>query len=422
MDIPRPDQARKKRRRRIVSIAGGLIVIALITVGLSQLRPAAPPVERGSLLFDTVKRGELLRQVRGNGTLVPQEIRWIPTINQGRVERILVLPGARVTKDTVLVELSNPEVTQAAFDAESLVKTAEADLANLRVQLDSQKLTQRSAVATAQANYSSAKLDLEVNDALAKDGLVPAITLKQAKAKAQELASLLEIEEERLKISADSTAAQLAAQETKLVQLRGQLELKKQQVDALKIRAGVDGVLQRLGDLTNPLQEGEQLGAGALVARVAEPAHLKAAIKIAETQAKDIQLDQVAEIDTRNGVIPGHVIRVDPAVENGTVTVDVALDGPLPKGARPDLSVDGTIQLERLEDVLFVGRPVQAQPESLVSLFKVTPSGREATRVQVKLGRSSVGAIEVMEGLQIGDTIILSDMSQWDSFERVRLN
>jgi HlyD family secretion protein len=422
MDIPRPDQARKKRRRRIITVAGGLLVIALITVGLARLKPAAPPVERGSLLFDTVKRGELLRQVRGNGTLVPQEIRWIPTINQGRVERILVLPGARVTKDTVLVELSNPEVTQAAFDAESLVKTAEADLANLRVQLDSQKLTQRSVVATAQANYSSAKLDLEVNDALAKDGLVPAITLKQAKAKAAELASLLEIEEERLKISADSTAAQVAAQQTKLTQLRGQLALKKQQVDALKIRAGVDGVLQRLGDLTNPLQEGEQLPAGALVARVAEPARLKAAIKIAETQAKDVQLDQVAEIDTRNGVIAGHVIRVDPAVENGTVTVDVALDGALPKGARPDLSVDGTIQLERLEDVLFVGRPVQAQPESLVSLFRVTPGGREATRVQVKLGRSSVGAIEVMEGLQIGDTIILSDMSQWDSFERVRLN
>jgi len=234
--------------------------------------------------------------------------------------------------------------------------------------------------------------------------------------------SLLQIEEERLKISADSTAAQLASQETKLAQLRGQLELKKQQVEALKIRAGVDGVLQRLGDLTNPLQEGEQLAAGALVARVAEPEHLKAAIKIAETQAKDVQLDQPAEIDTRNGIIPGHVIRVDPAVENGTVTVDVALDGPLPKGARPDLSVDGTIQLERLEDVLFVGRPVQAQPESLVSLFKVTPNGREATRIQVKLGRSSVGAIEVINGLQIGDTIILSDMSQWDSFERVRLN
>ncbi len=422
MDIPRPDQARKKRRRRIVAVCGALIVIALITVGLSQLKPAAPPVERGSLLFDTVKRGQLLRQVRGNGTLVPQEIRWIPTINQGRVERILVLPGARVKADTVLVELSNPEVTQAAFDADALVKTAEADMANLRVQLDSQKLTQRSAVASARANYSSAKLDLEVNEELTKSGLVPAITLKQSKAKAEELASLLEIEEERLKIGDDAAAAQIKAQETKLAQLKGQLELKRQQVDALKIRAGVDGVLQRLGDLTSQLQEGEQLPAGALVARVAEPSRLKAAIKIAETQAKDVQLDQFAEIDTRNGVIPGHVIRVDPAVENGTVTVDVALDAALPKGARPDLSVDGTIQLERLEDVLYVGRPVQGQPDTLVSLFKVTPGGREATRIQVKLGRSSVSAIEVLQGLQLGDQIILSDMSQWDSYERVRLN
>jgi HlyD family secretion protein len=295
-------------------------------------------------------------------------------------------------------------------------------MANLKVQLDSQKLTQRSAVATAKSNYSSAKLDLEVNDVLAKSGLVPAITLKQSKAKAEEMASLLEIEEERLKISADSTAAQIASQETKLEQLRGQLELKKQQVDALKIRSGVDGVLQRLGDLTNPLQEGEQLSAGALVARVAEPNHLKAAIKIAETQAKDVQLDQLAEIDTRNGVIPGHVIRVDPAVDNGTVTVDIALDAPLPKGARPDLSVDGTIELERLQDVLYVERPVQGQPESLVSLFKVGTNGREAARTQVKLGRSSVSTIEILQGLQIGDQIILSDMSQWDSFERVRLN
>ncbi len=403
-------------------LLGGLAAVTLITVGLAQLKPAAPPVERGSLLFDTVKRGQLLRQVRGNGTLVPQEIRWIPTINQGRVERIVVLPGARVKADTVLVELSNPDVIQAEFDARSLVKTSEADLANLKVQLDSQKLTQRSVVATARSNFSSAKLDLEVNDSLAKSGLVPAITLKQSKAKAEELSSLLEIEEERLKIGDDAAAAQIAAQETKLAQLRGQLELKRQQVEALKIRAGVDGVLQRLGDLTNPLQEGQQLPAGALVARVAEPNHLKAAIKIAETQAKDIQLDQFAEIDTRNGIIPGHVIRVDPAVDNGTVTVDVALDAPPPKGARPDLSVDGTIQLERLEDVLYVGRPVQGQPESLVSLFKVSEGGRAATRVQVKLGHSSVSAIEILQGLQTGDTIILSDMSQWDSFERVRLN
>jgi HlyD family secretion protein len=332
------------------------------------------------------------------------------------------LPGARVKADSVLVELSNPDVIAAEFDAKSLLKTAEADLTNLRVQLNSQKLTQKSMVATAQANYSSANLDLEVNDALAKSGLVPMITLKQSKAKAEELASLLEIEQERLKINDDAAAAQIASQETKLAQLRGQLELKHQQVEALKIRPGVDGVLQRLGDLTTQLQEGQQLPAGALVARVAEPNRLKAAIKIAETQAKDVQEDQFAEIDTRNGVIPGHVIRVDPAVENGTVTVDVALDAPLPRGARPDLSVDGTIQLERLDDVLYVGRPVQGQPDTLVSLFKVTEGGRAATRIQVKLGRSSVSTIEVIQGLQLGDQIILSDMSQWDSFERVRLN
>jgi HlyD family secretion protein len=422
MDIPRPDQARKKRRRRIIISLSVLAAISLITVGLARLKPAAPPVERGSLLFDVVKRGQLLRQVRGNGTLVPQEIRWIPTINPGRVERIVVLPGARVTKDTILVELSNPEVTQAAFDAESVVKTAEADLANLRIQLDSQRLTQRSMVATARANYNSAKLDLEVNEELTRSGLVPAITYRQSKAKAEELASLLEIEEERLKIIAEAAAAQVVAQETKLVQLRGQRDLKLKQVEGLKIRPGVDGVLQRLGDMANPLQEGQQLAAGALVARVAEPARLKAAIKISETQAKDIQLDQVAEIDTRNGIIPGHVIRVDPAVENATVTVDVALDGTLPKGARPDLSVDGTIELERLEDVLFVGRPVQSQPESQMMVFKVTEGGRAASRVVVKLGRGSVGNIEVIQGLNVGDQIILSDMSQWDAFERVRLN
>ena len=421
MDIPRPDQARKIRRRRIAMVIGSLALISLITLGLGRLKPAAPPVERGSLLFDTVKRGELLRQVRGNGTLVPQEIRWIPTISPGRVERILVLPGARVKADTVLVELSNPEVAQAAFDAESAVKTAEADLANLRVTLESQKLTQRSAVASAHANYNSAKLEFEANENLAKDNLVPAIILKQSRGKAEELASVLGIEEERLKIGADAAAAQLAGQETKLTQLRAQLQLKRVQVEGLKIRPGVNGVLQRLGDLANPLQEGQQLAAGALVARVADPARLKAAIKIAETQAKDVQLDQAAQIDTRNGLIPGHVVRVDPAVENGTVTVDVALDAPLPKGARPDLSVDGTIELERLRDVLYVGRPVQGQPESLVSLFKVLEGGRAANRVQVKLGRSSVSAIEVVQGLQVGDTIILSDMSQWDAFERVRL-
>jgi len=424
MDIPRPDQARKKRRQRIVALLAGLAAVALITVGLAHLKPAAPPVERASLLFDTVKRGELLRQVRGNGTLVPMEIRWIPTLNSGRVEQILVWPGTRVQADTVLVELSNPDVNQAAFDAESQLKTAEADLENLRVQLDSQKLTQRSAVATAEANYSSAKLDLEVNEALATNGLVPAVTLKQSRAKADELSKVLDIERERLTISADAVKAQLAAQETKVIQLRAQLELKRHQVEGLKIRAGMDGVLQRLGDPANPLplQFGQQLPAGALVARVANPAKLKADIKIAETQAKDVQIDEIAQIDTRNGIVQGHVMRVDPAVENGTVTVDVALDGPLPKGARPDLSVDGTIELERLQDVMYVGRPVQGQPESLAGIFKVVENGHAAVRIQVKLGRGSVSAIEVVDGLRVGDLVILSDMSQWDAFERVRLN
>jgi HlyD family secretion protein len=381
-----------------------------------------PPVERGALLFGTVKRGELLRQVRGNGTLVPEDIRWIPTLNAGRVEQILIWPGARVKPDSVLVELSNPEVEQAAFDTGSQLKVAEADLANLRVQLNSQKLTQEKQVATAEADYSSAKLDLEVNDELTKAGLVPAITLKQSKAKAEELAKLLEIEGRRLKIADDAAKAQLEAQETKLAQLRAQLELKRRQVAALKVTAGMDGVLQRLGDPINPLQVGQQLPAGALVARVANPAKLRAVIKIAETQAKDIQLDQPAEIDTRNGIVHGHVIRVDPAVDNGTVSVDVALDGQCPKGSRPDLSVDGTIELERLEDVLYVERPVQGQPDSLAGLFKVEDNGKTAVRVQVKLGRSSVSTIEVLQGLNVGDQVILSDMSQWDTYDRVRLN
>src|SRR5437667_1141757 len=349
MDVARPDIARRRRRRRILYSIVGLGVLVVITIGLSRLKPAAPLVE--NTWPDTVKRGEMLRQVRGNGTLVPEHILWIPTLNAGRVENILVLPGAAVKADTVLIELSNPEVEQAAFDAQWQLKAAEAELTNLQVQLDTARLTQQAAVATSQANYNSAKLDFEVNDELAKAGLVPALTLKQSKAKAEELAKLLEIEHERLKISGDAARAQLAVQAAKVEQLRAQLQLRRHQAEALKIRAGIDGVLQKLGDsATATLQVGQQLPAGANVARVANPAKLKAEIKIVETQAKDITFDQKAEIDTRNGVIPGHVIRIDPSAQNGTRTVDVALDGPLPKGAVPDLSVDGTIELERLED------------------------------------------------------------------------
>src|SRR5437667_1661539 len=421
MDVARPDIARRRRRRRILYSIVGLGVLVVITIGLSRLKPAAPLVE--NTWPDTVKRGEMLRQVRGNGTLVPEHILWIPTLNAGRVENILVLPGAAVKADTVLIELSNPEVKQAAFDAQCQLKAAEAELTNLQVQLDTARLTQQAAVATSQANYNSAKLDFEVNDELAKAGLVPALTLKQSKAKAEELAKLLEIERERLRISADAARAQLAVQEAKVEQLRAQVQLRRRQVEALKIRAGIDGVLQKLGDAaaTTTLPVGQQLAPGANVARVANPAKLKAEIKIAETQAKDITFDQKAYIDTRNGVIPGHVVRIDPSAQNGTRSVDIALDGPLPKGAVPDMSVDGTIEIERLDDVMYVGRPVQAQSESAISLFKIVDGGKEAVRVPVKLGRTGVSTVVIVDGLQVGDQVILSDMSAYDAYSRVRL-
>ena len=322
----------------------------------------------------------------------------------------------------ILVKLSNPDVEQAVFDAEWALKGAEAGTANLRVTLATQKLSQQSTLASAESAYSTAKLDNDVNEELAKSGLVPALTLKESKAKVVELAKLLEIEQERLKIMDDAAAAQMTVQEATVAQLRAQLAQKRQLVEALKIRAGMDGVLQRYGDLTQttPLQAGQQLAAGTIVARVANQAKLKAVIKIAETQVKDIAFNQPAQIDTRNGIVPGHVTRIDPASENGTVTVDVALDAPPPKGARPDLSVDGTIELERLENVLYVGRPVQAQSETTAGLFKVVEGGRGAVRVSVRLGRSSVTAIEILQGLAVGDEVILSDMSQWDSYDRVR--
>jgi HlyD family secretion protein len=423
MDKPiAPEVLRRRKQRRWFLVLAGSVVLVLITIGLSRLKPAAPLVEKSSIWMGTVNRGELLLEVRGNGSLEPQEVRWIPTVNAGRVERILVLPGAAVEPDTVLVEFSSPELEQAAFDAESQLKAATADLANLRVQLASQKLTQQAAVATARANSTTAQADFDINEKLGKVGLMAAMTVQQSKVKADELAALLEIERARLKMTAESATAQIDAQEEKIAQLNGLVALKRRQIEGLKIKAGIEGVLQRLGDSSAPLQEGQQLSAGALVARVASQTKLKAAIKIAETQARDIQLDQSAEIDTRNGLIPGHVVRIDPAVENGTVTVDVALDGPLPRGARPDLSVDGTIQLARLEDVLYVGRPVQGQADSAVGLFKVVDNGKAAVRVPVKLGRSSVSTIEIQSGLQVGDQIILSDMSQWDARERVKLN
>jgi HlyD family secretion protein len=422
MDKPiAPEILRRRKQRHWLTVALAVITLALVMLALSRLQPAAPVVEKSSIFMDTVKRGEMLRQVRGNGTLIPEDIRWIPTVNAGRVERMIVLPGAAVKSDTVLVELSNPQVEQDAIDAEWQFKGAEAELANVRARLDVDKLDEKKAVTTTEADYLSAKLEFEVDEELATNRLVPQFTLNQARSKMEELAKLLDIEQQRLDAGIEAAKAQLGVEEAKVAQLQAQVALKRQQAEALKIRAGMDGILQRLGDPANPLQLGQQLTAGAPVARVADPAKLKATIKIAETQAQDVQLEQPAEVDTRNGVVPGHVIRIDPAVQDGTVTVDIALDAALPKGARPDLTVDGTIQLERLESVLYLGRPVQGEPDSKIGLFKLVGSGKTAMRVPVSLGRSSVSTIEIVDGLQVGDQVILSDMSQWDAYNRVRL-
>jgi HlyD family secretion protein len=421
MDIPRPNEARKRRRHRLIYGGLGLMALALATVGLSRLKPAAPSLEGGSIYPGTVKRGSMLREVRGNGTLLPEEIRWIPAMNAGRLELIHVQAGAAVKPDTVILELSNPELIQGAFDAEWAVKAGEAQYAKLKVQLESDELAAEANLAALKADCSVAKLDAEADAKLLKLQLIDVLTAARSRTKAEQLIIRCGLEDRRLLTVAESQRAQLAAQEAEMARLRAVYELKKQQVESLKVRAGLEGVLQKLGELSQ-LQVGQQIVTGANVARVANPKRLKAEIKIPETQAKDIELNQSASIDTRNGIIPGHVVRIDPAAQNGTVTVDVALEGPLPKGARPDLTVDGTIQLEKLDDVVYVTRPVHGEPDSTVSLFKILDGGKSAIRVPVKLGRSSVNFIEVIDGLKPGDQIILSDMSQWDGHDRVRLN
>jgi HlyD family secretion protein len=417
VDIQRPAMARRRRIKRIVYSAAGVLLILGITLGLSRLKPAAPSVEWSTVWPDTVKRGPMLRQVRGVGTLVPEEIRWIPALTEGRVERLRLLPGAPVRVDTVLLDLSNPQLDLDLLDAQSQLKAAEAEYLDLQVSLESQRLDQQAAAAKVQAEYNQAKLQADRDEILAREGLTPDLTLKLSKVIADELANRYEIEKKRLEIYAESIKAQLAVQKTKVEQHRALYELRKSQVDALHVKAGTDGVLQQL-----PVEVGESVAPGTNLARVAEPKRLKAALKIQETQAKDIMIGQPAVIDTRNGTIPGRVTRIDPASENGTVTVDVGLEGELPKGARPDLSVDGTIELERLDDVLYVGRPVQAQPESLVTLFRVDPDRRGAVRVKAKLGRSSVNTIEILEGLTVGDQVLLSDMSAWDAYDRIRFD
>jgi HlyD family secretion protein len=418
MDIARPSNVRQKRIKRAAYILVGLTAVGLITLGLSKLKPAAPTVEMAVVWPDTVRRGPMVRQVRGLGTLVPEDIRWIPAQTQGRVERIILRPsaGTMVRADSVILELSNPQVEQAAQDAVLQLKAEEANLSSLRVTLQNDLLAQKASAATVDSDYAQAKMQYEMNEELAKDKLVPDIVLRQSKVKADELNTRRQIEETRLKQTEDTVQIRLSAQQSKVDQARALATLRHNELEALHVRAGFAGVLQLV-----PVDVGAQVAPGTNLARVADPSKLKAELKIAETQAKDIQIGQPAEIDTRNGVVMGKVSRIDPSVQNGTVTVDASIDGALPKGARPDLSVDGTIELERLEDVLFMGRPAFGQEQSVVGLFKIDADGSYAMRTQVKLGRNSVNTVEVLSGLKVGDRVILSDMSQFDAFDRIRL-
>ena len=418
MDIPRPDQSKAKRKKRILYVSAAALVLIGITVLLARLKPAAPTVDKNLVWIGDVKRGQMLRQVRGLGTLVPEEIRWIAARTQGRVDQIILRPGAVVTPDSVIVMLANPDVEQAAANADSQLKAAEAELANLKVTLQSGVLAAESVAATAKAEYEQSKLRAEVNDQLFKDGLVSSLDRELSKVTAEQAATRNAIEQKRFAFAQDSIAPQLAVKEAEVDRLRSQAKLRHDELDALTVRSPMNGVLSAL-----PVEVGAQVQPGNSIARVADPTKLKAEIRVAETQAKDIRIGQPAEIDTRNGVVAGNVARIDPAVQNGTVTVDVHITGDLSKtGARPDLSVDGTIELERLDNVVYVGRPAFGQERSKLNIFKLDADGTYAARTPIMLGRSSVNTIEIVEGLQPGDRVILSDMSPYDANDRIKLN
>ena len=419
MDIARPEFKQQKRRRQILWGMAGLVCLGGVTVGVSRLKPAAPEVERSTVWTDTVKRGPMVRQVRGLGSLIPSQefTRQIPAETEATVVRILKLPGSQVKADTVLLEMSNSQVEQAAVDAKLQLKAAEAEYQSLRVTLQSNLMNQKAGAATVNSDYTQAKLQADTDKALYDLGVISGMAYKNSKSKSDELTTRNNIEGERLDINQRAIESQLAQQQARVDQMRVLAELKQKQLDALRVRAGIEGVLVDL-----PLQVGQHVMPGTMLAKVVQPDHLIAELKVAETQARDVQIGQPALVDTHNGTVAGQVMRVDPAVQNGTVTVDVKITGDLPKGARPDLSVDGTIDLERLDNVVYVGRPAFGQENSTISLFKLDPDGLGAARVPVNVGRASVNSIQVIEGLHEGDTVILSDMSRWDKTDRIRLD
>ena len=416
MDVPRPKATRSRRIRMIAFALAGVALATVITVALARLKPADPTVDSDMVWRGKVERGPMLREVRGTGTLVPEEVRWIPAATDGQVERLLAQPGSVVQADTVLVEMSNPELLLAAQDAEFRLQASRSELARLRVQLKSEILAQEAEAARIQSEYQQAKLRADTDEELGRKGLIAPLNQKLSAVTAEELANRNRIQQERVAFARQSMESQLAAQQSGIDQMQAQLDLRRSQVAGLRVRAGIAGVLQQV-----PVEVGQRVAAGTILARVAEPGRLKAEIRIPETQAKDLAVGQRAAVDTRNGIVAGTVIRVDPGATQGTVQVDVGFTEPLPQGARPDLNVDGTIEIERIENTVFVNRPVNAQPLGKAGLFKVVDGGTAAVRVQVELGRSSVNTIEVVSGLEPGDEIILSDMSAWDSVDRVSL-
>jgi len=414
VDIPR--KPRNTRKRNL--IVGGCVVVAVvaITLALSRLRSAAPVVDRSGLWTDTVKRGPMLREVKGPGTLVPEQIRLITADTAGRVERIPLRPGAKVEPGTILMELSNPDVMLQALDAERQLAQAEADLINLRATTDGNTLVTKSGLATLEAQTADAERRAKADQKLAHDGVISDVDARQQLEHATELRDRLELEKKRLGVVAGSGKEQVAAQRAQIDRLRAVVAFRRKQVDSMKVRSVDKGVLSEL-----PLELGQWVVPGQLLAKVVQPERLKAVLRIPETQARDLALHLPATIDTRNGIVKGQVSRISPAANQGSVEVDVSLPAELPRGARPDLTVEGTIEIERLANVLYVGRPAGAQPNGQVELFKLVNGGDEAHRVKVKLGRSSVSTVEVLEGLAEGDAVILSDMSQWDTTDRVRL-
>jgi HlyD family secretion protein len=415
MDIPRPELKRRKRLRQASLAAAVALSLIIVTVVLARLDPAAPSVPRASVWVDSVREGEMLRQVRGPGTLVPREIRWIAAQTDGRIDRVIVRPGAVVEADTVLVEMSNPDLVQETEEARYALEAAEAEHVEMELQLKSQQLDQRAAFAAARAEYEGARLQAQAEKEAG--GVVPALQYQRSELLAEQLKVRMDIEKERLDQFSATVEAQIAASRARVAQVRNAYERRVRQVESLCVRAGVAGVVQQV-----LVEDGQNVTLGANIARVARPDDLQAELRIPETQARDVQLGQTVAVDTRNGIVSGRVMRIDPAVQEGTVQVDVELTGKLPLGARPDLSVDGTIEIERLPQVVFTGRPAYGQPNTTISLFKLTDEGRYAVRVPVELGRTSVNAVEIVQGLAPGDEVILSDTSAWDDSDRIRLD